>query len=104
MSNKVNVVGDFKKSGLTKKQLKKVVETVFDVLDSPLSSSGLTRGYIKKMDFRRSLSAGEIPASAGMTKEAAGMTHAHKLCTGQAEEGGNDKIINIAFVGSKKIR
>ena len=39
--------------------------------NSCLSSSGLTRGSIEKeMDSRRSLSAGEIPASAGMTEGA----------------------------------
>jgi len=34
-----------------------------------LSSSGLTRGSTMNIDSRRSLSAGEIPAFAGMTKE-----------------------------------
>ncbi|RJO61388.1 rRNA maturation RNase YbeY [candidate division WS5 bacterium] len=95
---KVNIVGEYKKTGLTEQKIRQTVEAVFDFLNSSLSSRAQVEGSIKKMDSHRSLSAGEIPASAGMTKESAGIT----------KDGGNytraSKTINIAFVEAGEIR
>ncbi|MEK7447832.1 MAG: rRNA maturation RNase YbeY [Patescibacteria group bacterium] len=77
----INVVGDFKKSGLTQKELKSTVEAVFDVLDPSPSSRAEAEGFLKnKSEGKRFL---------------------HSPPSGV---GRNDKIINIAFVEAKDIQ
>jgi len=81
---RINVVGDFFKSGLTEAEIQSTVKAVFDTLGTPLSFSGLNRGSRKneKPDW--------IPASAGMTK--------------RQGVGRNDKVLNIAFVEPEEIQ
>lgn len=87
----INVVGDFKKSGLKKRDITETVEAVFVILGSPLSSRAEVKGSLKNK-----------PEGKGFLHSPLGGVGRNDSCT--ISKCGAGKVINIAFVEAEDIQ